>query len=107
MGDSAVRLLVTLAWEASVLGLPAHRRADCLSRRASLTGMYLIVVHLIGVHLVGVLGLQPFKGPMSSFERFQQRAKLSNEAIATLITFFEDLKIFPALFGSRAGSRGR
>ena len=31
---------------------------------------------------------------MSSFERFQQRAKLSNEAIATLITFLEDLKIF-------------
>jgi hypothetical protein len=61
-------------------------------------GMYLIVVHLIGVHLgvhlVGVLGPQPFKGPMSSFERFQQSAKLSNEAIATLITFLEDLKIF-------------
>ncbi len=42
-----------------VLGLPAPRRADCLSQRASLTGMYLIVVHLIGVHLgvhlVGVL----------------------------------------------------
>ena len=38
--------------------------------------------------------LQPFKGPTSSFGRLQQRAKLSNEAIATLITFLEDLKNF-------------
>jgi hypothetical protein len=44
---------------------------------------------------------------MSSFERFQRRAKLSNEAIAILITFLGGPQNFPALLGSKAGSCGR